>query len=708
MDYASDSGPLQGGGGFPQGGGFNPYEQTLSPALGYPSIPPPQRVPPPKPTKAMQDAAYDFFTDWCKQSQDFLDTKLPMWKLLEDLYESRRPLSTWDVSLGKLAYEKRRALESWRTNLVIPHVPVVVNSGVDRALRIIFFSDEYFQIQPMPRPGKSSVEDAQFATSKKFTYLMREDFEHAHLQTHVAIMLRYLFLFGWEIHKCGWFERTVPVWEEDYFGRTVKTMDTVYQCPVVKTIKPHRVLIDWNATDMQIQQWQAIGHKADISYYTALDRFNQGTWNLGKTEFMKRWSKDADRAYYTDDAENTPIFEDPDLPKSEETKVPGLRVWEVHGRYPFKKKWHEAIAAIVTDRNAEDPTDGVMVRLQEGTALDCGLRPFAGSLFCPTGTVFGRGSAEPHLPLVKYISTLMAIQSDSAKQTVQGMWGVRTGSAIHMILQEEDRADIAVPGKWWPVNRQGDLHGIEAPKIESGPLAQTIRQFQNYLERLSNTFDSTLGINQREKTALETQTLVEAGSTPLQNIVKLFTQTGLNPMALLCVALFQQFEMNDRQIVIEDDDKKPQVVTITQDEIRTGAYRVRFILDMQDQMRTVKFQALTQAIPLMREVEPQMQMQQKEIRWDVVLNRGLELLGMDRVGEFIRDLPPEQLMQRQIAQALAQGNPGAGGALPPGGMPPSAGFQGGPRGQVNDLDMALQQLQEAGRQPMQPTGGNNG
>lgn len=705
MENLNDPAGFPGGGVSQQGGLFNPYEQALSLQLGQPPIPPPQRIPSPKPTKAQQDAAFDFFSDWCKQAQDYTDTKLSMWKLLEDLYESRRPLSTWDISLGKLAYEKQKVLESWRTNLVIPHVTTVVNSGVDRALRTIFFSDEYFQIQPMPKPGKSSVEDAQFATSKKFTYLMREDFEHAHLQTHITVALRYLFLFGWTIMKAGWFTREVPVWEEDYFGRQVKTMDTVYQCPSVRAIKPHRVLVDWNATDMNLQSWQAIGHKADISYYTALDRFNQGTWNLGKSEFLDRWEKDVDQSYYTDEADDTPIFEDQDLPKSEETKVHGLKVWEVHGRYPYKKKWVESVASIVTDRNAEDPKGGVLVRLQEGTALDCGLRPFAGALFCPTGTVFGKGSAEPHLPLVKYISTLMAIEADAAKQTVQGMWGVRTGSAVHLMLQEENESDIATPGKWWPVNRPDDLRGIDRPQIDSATLAQVIRQQQNYLERLSNTFDSTLGINQREKTAMETSVLMEAGNTPLHNIVKLFAQTGLNPMGLLCVALWQQFEMNDRQIVIETDDNQQQVVTITQEEIRSGAYRVRFILDMQDQMRTVKFQALTQAIPLMQQIEPQMNMQGKEIRWDVVVNRGLELLGMDRVGEFIRQVPPEVMQQRMMMQAMPQG--GGPPGLPPSGGPP-APFQGGPRGQVDDLDMALQQLQEAGRQPMQPIRRPNG
>lgn len=687
-------------------GDFMGMPQPPQMAAPFPPIPPqmleagggpPRQIPiePKKPTKKHQEEALEYARYWIKASSEYMRTKMPTLQLLDDLYHNDRPLSTWRIALSRLPYEKRKALNSWKCNLVIPAVTVTVNSFADRLYRSVFFSSEYCKVHPMPKPGRRSIEDEQFPTAKKLDRVILENFEEGFFKNSQKRAFTYLGLFGFMVSKVSWFLKKVPRFYQDPLTDEIFVEnDTIIQCPLVNPIKPHRLLIDPNATDMNINRWSGVGHKTSISYYEALKRFDEGTWDLGKKEFLERWDPKEEAVHSYDDE----VMEDQDRWQYQgQSRIAQIEVIECEMLIPKDKKLVEHKITLLQEHNPHvDGASALMVRLREGTPLELGYRQYVGAHFNPTGKPLGLGAAEPHLPLIHHQSELLAIMTDNAKIATQGQFQVRSGSRVSDFLRDHPGADVIEAGQAVTVSAlDKDIKRMDAPNINMGPISEIYRFNDKLKEQAMMVSDTTLGLGQREKTAYETHTLEQASSTPLSNIADMIRESYLNPLGKIVAGLYQQFEMSDRQIVIEGPDGMPQVQEITTQEIKSGVYKIEFLLDTQDQLRIARVNAMTQLMPIMLQLDPMLMQLGKRMRWDLFIERLLDMAGMDRIGEFLSPMPPPPPM---LPGGMGMPGMGPGPGLPPGAQP----SQTPPPPDINLMPQIIQDQMRGGVQPAIP------
>jgi len=511
----------------------------------------------------------------------------------------------------------------------------------------------------------NSIEDDQFPTAKKINHFILENFEEGLFKSNSKQGFIYLGLFGFLVSKVSWFLRKVPqFYEDDWTGEITAVDETVFQCPLIQPVKPHKLLPDPNATDMNIQRWSGIGHKSTISYYTAMERFDNGVYNLNRQKFKDRWDPKEQAVHSVQDE----VMEDEDRWQyAGGDRVSQIEVIEWHGAIPKKGKWVEHVATLLQEHNpGQDAQSALMVRLREGTAVQSGYRPYVGAHFTPTGKPFGLGAVEPHLPLIHHLSELLAIMTDNAKVTVQGMWQVRDGSEVSDFLRDNPEASVAEAGKAFHVAQMDrDIKRLESPRIDMGSLSQIYQYNNNVGERAWQVSDTTLGLGQREKTAHEAQILEQASTTPLSNIADMLRESYLNPLGKVVASMYQQFEMADRQLILEGPDGRPQVVTLTQEEIKTGIYKIDFLLDTQDQLRIARVNSMVQLLPILMQLDPMFMRAGKQMRWDLFAERLLDMAGMDRIGDFLTQINP-QMPQQMMMQAMMgqQGLPQQPGGPP--------------------------------------------
>jgi hypothetical protein len=117
--------------------------------MAPPPPPPPEEIPAPEPSKKFQDEAFEYIGRWCRHSADYVDTKKETWKLLEDLFENKRPLSCWNTKTSDLPGRMQKILEGWREENSIAISPIVM-AYAHRAYQKIFSNDEFFRITARP------------------------------------------------------------------------------------------------------------------------------------------------------------------------------------------------------------------------------------------------------------------------------------------------------------------------------------------------------------------------------------------------------------------------------------------------------------------------------------------------------------------------------------------------------------------------------
>jgi hypothetical protein len=657
-------------------------------------------------SKKFQDQTFEYVTDWLATAHNYNQSKAEMWTLLEDLYRNRRPLSCWRTPSGELQVALDKVKQGWKSDETVSVAPIV-NSFVHKAYRRIFPSKtDFLEVRAAPPYSMQSFQDTETTVTSKLTHALLEDLREGHFRSNFVQFLLYLGVFGSSALKTYWFERKVPSFAFDPMtGEPMPGEEIVIRCPKIRALKPHNLLVDWRATDPDVQAWAGIGDKTDVSYYTVMERFKAGTYNLNKAKVMDRWKwgdqsgsgLEVDREYFTDswDTDSADEFPDGSI----------LWAWEFHGKVPAKGKdgWTEVVATILTDRGCDTPSDGVLVRLQEGTIIENGYRPYVFTNFLPVGEVFSPGQIEPNLDVLYTLSTLLNILLNNSK-AVNRLWVARTGSPAYRNLADRKDGDILSVGGVIPVEEPDDIAPFPLPPFPHQELANMMTHQEHMLERRTGESDTTLGLSQREKTATEASVLAQMASTPYDNIVSWIDEDCLHPLGKLFMAQIQQFADDDRVVEVPGPNGQPQPVVLTPEEVQNGYYYVEWMVDLPDQTKMARAQSIERVLPGLTNVVPLLAQQGFTVDLAVLLRRYLDALGIERIEQIIRPMTPEEqqmmMMQMQGPEAGPAEEKGSGGPPPPPSSqpqvegPPSPG----PGMTMEDDAQAQSLLQEMARQ----------
>lgn len=692
--------------------------------------PEPRQVPPPDPTKKEQDAANEYLNDWLRRSQAVVDNNVEKWKWLEYLYKQRVTLKEWEQNDRNLSETERQKLrKTWQTNEILSINPMV-DAYAHRMFQAVFFSRDYLQVTPRPDADDRVPEDHEFPTSKKLEELCKYDLKVGQFRNHMFQAFQWEGLFGFVFMKAAWYSRQVPQWWAYPDEAPFRSDGPDIGYPLITPIKPHNLLPDPEAVDADIQRWSGICHCKEISYHTAKQRFESGVWHLNRDEFerqfaymegphdsdnLKIFTRSGGYSYsnvgYADSGDK--VFTKDVTAGSDGKDVPRLKLWETQGLIPTKNGWEETVTVKVTDRDVNDPSTGILVRMKKGYALDNGMRTFACAHFMPLGECYGQGIVEPVLGLIHQLSTWQAIITDNAKLATQVQLKIRANSPVEQQLRDT-KEEVQYPGKVWVVDEPDDLDYMSPPALNSAPLVGAYQHGERQLEKRTGISDATLGMSTREKTATETIHLQHAVQLPVNNLVSLCEESLLYPLGKLIMGLEQQHNLEDRHFVVKNAAGEPMPIRITAEEIQSGQYDIEFVLDRQDQFQIAKLQSLTQFIPVAMQMEPLLMQAGKRFRWHLFADMYMRYAGIDRRDELIADMSPDELMAQQqtMMEQMGMDPMAAQAQAGMGGVPPSqpGDIEPGPRGIVpDDPELLMQYIQEQARPPAQanaPIGGS--
>jgi hypothetical protein len=658
-------------------------------------------APPPTPSKKFQETAFRYVSRWCKASRDFVARKVERWKLLEDLYHNRRELNSWGARSGLNAAENRVGLKKhrsvdknrWQADIILAP-SYIVDHWADKAYQAIFSGPEWLTVLA-DTPRGPATDDLRFPASYKLQELLLGRLADGQIHVRMYEILQHLALFGSVYAKVFWYSRYVTRHRWDYETLDVmEEQDKVYDCPIVQAIPLDRLLVDWTATHSDVQRHTGIGHRVDKTYEHVLEQFDRGTYNLNRSAFLERW-KDAPAARGTDTDE---LLHDRDSDDLEEDEIRKLAVWEWHGRIPTEDGHKECLCTIVTEKGADTPEAGIMVRLTEAPVLWCGLRPFVAAHYTPLAGPLGMGAVESNLDLIHAISQFISQSQDNARLTANAQIVVRRGSSAARQISTE--GDVVYPGKVWTVDDPGDVQPFPPLQFPQQDVNRLIDYLNGLLERRTAVSETNLGIASRSKTATEAHLLQESAIGPFSTRIDLFARAFLEPLGKLALAMLQQFLLEDQTILVRDFNGADTPIGVSAEEIQEGRYRVVATITRQDSTRLAKAQSIERVLPTLAQFQPMLVQEGVQISFSELIKRYLDLIGVDGVERVLSRMNP-------VAPALSgPQRPGAspqhGDAIQPAGpnLPTPLVENGGPMGpEPTDLNALAQflQMQAAGQ-----------
>jgi hypothetical protein len=658
---------------------------------------------PPIPSKEFQEQAFKYVSGWCKASRDFVKRKVERWKLLEDLYHNRRELNSWSTrsdligseSLSGLKKQSGSGKECWQADIILAP-SYIVDTWADKAYQSVFDGPEWLTVIP-ENPQGPSTEDLQFPTSYKLQELLLVRLAEGQIHVRLYEILQHLVLYGSVYAKIFWYSKGVTRHRWDFETLdVVEDEETVYDCPIVQVIPLDRVLLDWTATHSDVQRHSGVGHRVDKTYDHVLEQFERGVYNLNRKEFLSRW-ENAPSAVTTEDA----LLHDPDSDDLDTDELGKVTVWEWHGRVPTDKGHKECLCTIITDKGADSPEDGLLVRLTDTPVLWSGLRPFLSAHYTPLPGPLGMGAVESNLDLIHSISQFISQSQDNARLTANAQLIVRRGSSAARQISTD--SDVVYPGKIWTVDEPGDIQPFPSLNFPQQEVNSLINYLNGLLERRTTVSDISMGVGGGGKTATEAHILQESALSPFSTRTDLFARSFLEPLGRLALSMLQQFLLEDQTITVRDFSGVDTPVTVTTEEIQTGRYRVVATLTRQDSTRLAKAQSIERVLPTLARFQPILAGEGVQISFSEIIKRYLDLLGVDGVERVLSRIHPSQadLSQGVINQGPDENGISPGGATPFGGNDgarptPAAPLveQGGPMGpEPTDANALAQFLQ---------------
>jgi hypothetical protein len=615
-----------------------------------------------EPALEFQQEAFTYVSKWCAAARNFVDRKVERWKLLEDLYHNRRELNSWTARSRGRTSDMRSGLKKhpisgkdrWQADIILAP-SYIVDAWADKAYQSIFSGPEWLTVVP-DNPRGPINEDLQFPTSYKLQELLLTRLSEGKIHTRIYEVLQHLVLYGSVYAKIFWYSKNVTRRHWDYETlEIVETHDKVYDCPIVQVIPLDRMLLDWNATHSDIQRHSGIGHRVDKVYEHILEQFDRGVYNLNKARFLERWEQSAT----VSDSSGVELDHDPDSDFLESDDIRKLTVWEWHGRIPTKNGHKECLCAIVTDRNADSPEDGVMVRLTESPVLWCGLRPFLAAHYTPLPGPLGIGAVESNLDLIHSISQFISQSQDNARLTANAQLMVRRGSSAARQITAE--GDVVYPGKVWTIDDPGDIQPFPPLRFPQQDVNHLIDYLNGILEKRTTVSEFSLGMSGVGRTATEAHILQESAVTPFTTRTDLFARSFLEPLGKIALSMLQQFLLEDQVITVRDFSGADRSLVVTSEEIQSGRFKVVATLTRHDSTRLAKAQSIERALPTLTGFQEVLAKEGVQVSFAEMIKRYLDLIGVDGADRVLIRVAAKQ----QPASAASSHDPNSQ-ALPPG------------------------------------------
>jgi hypothetical protein len=596
----------------------------------------------PIPSQEFQDEAFRYVSRWCKAACDFVGRKVERWKLLEDLYHNRRDLNSWSTRTDLTASQSRGSLrrsgstkDRWQADIVLAPA-YIVDSWVDRAYQAIFSGPDWLSVVAENPPGNIGGDD-QFPTSFKLQELLLSRLSQGQIHVRLYEILQHLVLYGSVYAKVFWYSKDVARYRWNYETLDViQDEERIYDCAIVQVIPLDRILVDWTATHSDVQRHNGIGHRVDKTYEHIIEQFDRGVYNLNRSAFLKRWKDAPVNQSYT----GSELLRDKDADQLEDEVVKKLTVWEWHGRVPTGKGHKECVCTIVTEKGAQSPEDGVMVRLTDAPVLWSGLRPFLAAHYTPLPGPFGMGAVESNLDLIHAISQFISQSQDNARLTANAQLIVRRGSSAARQISTE--SDVVFPGKVWMVDDPGDLQPFPPLNFPQQDVNNLINYLNSLLEKRTTVSDLTLGTSGLARTATEAHMLQESSLAPFATRADLFARSVLEPLGRIALSMLQQFLLEDQFITVKDSGGRELPLLVTAEEIQSGRYRVVATLTRQESTRLAKAQSIERALPTLARFQPLLAAEGVKISFSELLKRYLDLIGVEGSDRVFNRIDPAQ------------------------------------------------------------------
>jgi len=584
----------------------------------------------PVPSSKFQEHAFGYVSRWCAASKEFVGRKIERWKLLEDLYHNRRELNSWGARSYRqasgdgscLAANQDSGRDRWQADIILAP-SYIVDTWADKAYQSVFSGPEWLTVVP-ENPEGPTTENLQFPTSYKLQELLLARLAEGQIHVRLYEILQHLVLYGTVFAKIFWYSKNAlrHRWDCETL-EVIEEHDKVYDCPIVQVIPLDRVLPDWTATHSDVQRHSGIGHCVDKNYEQIIEQFERGVYTLNRAEFLERWESAPASGVGSRDG----LLQDQDKYDLAGDDARVLTVWEWHGRIPFEKGHKECLCTIITERGADTPENGVMVRLTEAPVLWCGLRPFLAAHYTPVPGPFGMGAVESNLDLIHSISQFLSQSQDNARLTANAQLIVRRGSSAARQISTD--SNVVYPGKVWTVDDPADVQPFPSLNFPQNDVNRLIDYLNGLLERRTTVSDVSLGVAGRAKTATEAHILQQSSMAPFSTRADLFARSFLEPLEKIALSMLQQFLLEDQTITIRDYSGRDLPVTVTSEELQTGRYKVVATLTRQDATRLAKAQSIERVLPTLAKFQPVLAAEGIRISFAEVIKRYLDLIGVD-------------------------------------------------------------------------------
>ncbi len=659
----------------------------------YPQPPPEPYIDTPKePDKEFQKEAQEFFGNFGKESSAYIEAKLSQNELYKRLTRgevSIRQWAVWPDTLSQLELTQSRRprtielpadVEDDITDYVLPIAPYI-NAFAQYGYLRIFNGPEYLAVVSEDLAGGPTAPE-RFSASYKLQQLLLSLLAQGRVHSKMFLALHNMATFGLSCVKISWYNHTIQKWRWNLLTfKQEQYEDSIYDCPIVQPIPLNRWLPDKNATTTDIQMWRAIGHWVERPYAEVISSFDRGSYTMNRDEFEKRYKSGG-----TSRDDSSGLDHDPDSDSVEDT-VPKVRIWEIHGRVPSKRYGLiECCWTCATSPGVKSPLEGTPIRLTMQPILACGLRPFALAHYNERDEPFGGGMIEENRDNIYLLSQFIGQIQDIARR--QGSTArIYDPSDTELVRYLKDHGQRVPLGAFVPSMMPEKIKPLESGNSETAAINTAIQMLMNVFQRQTMT-DTFLGLQSADDTATGANIRQIQSQTPAQARTDLFARNILEPVGNLALAMMQQFILEDRTVVVRDDNGEDVPIVVTPEDLQRGKYKVRAVLTNQDSSRIATAQGIMAFLQNIPPLMPYLQAQ----AWDVSLGELVKHWAEAQIPGGGTDRIVTRLPAPIIPPPMGAERPsGQGGTAP---APDKLVENGGPMGpEPSDDNAQAQQLQ---------------
>jgi len=694
-----------------------------------PPLPPPYKKRPEPPTSKKElEKIQKYVGAFAKASRAYMKAKEPDINRRRALYENLLNSDQWQAWYKGEAYppsQSRKDIrnfyqtkeESTRSKYV-HSITDKIDATVDSAWPALFDGPEWLTIvdaSTQPKAPTNAPPDSisSLTLADAVGKLLTDKLEHTQAHSRLTDGLNAWVRDGTVVFKISLFTDRIPITtvttEVDpdfarvrmYRTREVEEdgWETLREDPLIEVIPLHRYLPDPQARHNDVQRFRMVGHWTLVTYEQILDRFSSGMYgNVCKlSKFKERWDGLKN--------ENPPaeIDTDPDaLIDSDEDAH--LKVWELHGKVPTDDGLKEGLFTLITESGVDDPTDGLLVRLNWGPVIDSvewAARPFATAHFYQREGPLGVGMLEREESLLWLLSQFIGQAQDIARRCANPATQMPPG----MMRYIDDKFPNGLPvGARLPLELAGEkaepLHMFDVSAIQL--IENAIKLLLSMVE-LHTMSEVMQGVGKGVETAHEANILQSNSQRPITTRISRFAMTCLKPALNQALGFIVQYCEGDQTVHIPGRDGAFIPYTIAEDDLKNSRFVVYPVLAKQDHTRLVRARAILDMLNNAANFVPLLQQAGYVFDAGVFIKDACQLLDVDannqglrQVSTFEQQLIQQiQQLQQQLQMAAQQPAPGSNGkGKAPAPVTDPGIRNGGPLGpEQTDLNLMMQASQ---------------